>query len=179
MEVVVKSSWARKELAFPQRCCCCMAKTFDTLKVLGSVEDSIESTFPYGLRVPFCHECKGHRKAAQRWTLIPLALVGVLIVAVLADIGVAGDEAVIYQMIVPWVVVSGALFAIVFSAVAYYYSIWPARNPSHAHVGVPGPANVQISSVEVHFFFDNDDYGRLFAEANREVDGLRVIPPRQ
>ncbi|MFG1691141.1 hypothetical protein ACGF5M_03115 [Gemmatimonadota bacterium] len=103
------------------------------------------------------------------WGLIPVALVGVLTIALLAT---GTDDAGADRFLAPFIIVSIALFAIAFSAIAYYFWIWPARNPGHVDAGTPGPVGVQISSVAVHFTFRNDDYGKLFAEANRELDGL-------
>ncbi|MFG1691743.1 hypothetical protein ACGF5M_06280 [Gemmatimonadota bacterium] len=119
------------------------------------------------------------------WGLIPVALVGFMAILYFWMTSTTMEYTLTTpyvwtedRLLVSFIIVGGALLAIPFLAVAYYFLIWPRRNPGHVDAGTPGPVGVQISSGEVHFNFRNDDCGKLFAESNRKVDGLRIIPPR-
>ena len=154
---------------FPPVCTCCLTPTEEEKEIACSQQQysgSMVVTTTSKIGIPLCHECKGHQRAG----CLPVILAGLVFIVIQAGWGLLFRRGM-EENPESGLSIIGALFPLLLFIVLPVFYIWyrrfrwPGNHPGHARMTIPVKMNV--SNEKIRFTFYSEEYGRLFAEANK------------
>lgn len=170
MKVKIRGS---RSYSIPRLCACCLRPTKfeEEISAVDPFEGGVNGA--YNVRVinslcfPKCFKCKIHAKFAGWWIYLlcfaPLAFLFYLITDVFSvSLKKIGN-------IIAFVIVFGLPGTVV---EFYKEKIWPKKHPEHANIKDVVKMKIKDSYEGfkiIEILFQNNDYGKLFAETNKEI----------
>lgn len=155
----------------PQICTCCLSPTEETKELHHSRQvaaDAYSGTYETtSVELPLCRDCKAHQKAGH--VTFPLIALGILLLTLLLLIPTMHylEEWSTWAIIL---ITSLSLSVFIFPPMLFevYRNIWwPKKHPGHARASTPVRYKVNADNT-ITFVFYNRDYGKLFAEVNKQ-----------